>query len=228
MKSREIRETFLSFWETIIAGPEAAVGAPLPMEAQLDYVAQTINAAATRVVSTLAGVPEQIRFEANQVANVTEDTVAAIRRNLPQGITDAFVPEEADTIQMWNNLPRFGRDVAMSEVEQARLMAPVNTVPRSYAENVERLMDTIDREFEAAQRESAAAWEQQWAGIKERSMMKVRLSDIRIENNRGGVAPDRPHRAGGLQDGGRDDDHGHDPRGLWRAGPAAPHAEGAR
>ena len=126
-------ETFLSFWETIIAGPEAAVGAPLPMAAQLDYVAQTLNAAATRVVSELQGLPEQLRFEANQVANATEDTVAAIRRNLPEGITEAFVPEEADTIQMWNNLPRFGRDVAMSEVEQARLMAPVNTVPRTYA-----------------------------------------------------------------------------------------------
>ena len=86
-------DAFLGLVELVVAGPEGTAGPALPLAAQLDYAAREINAGAIRVQESLAAVPDEVRFAANQAANTVEDSVSAIRRNLPEGITEAFVPE---------------------------------------------------------------------------------------------------------------------------------------
>ena len=182
-------ETFLNAWEFLIAGPEEVAGPALPLRAQLTFARQTIRDAAQRVTVELQAIPDQLRFHTTSSTNAAEDTVAAIRRNLPEGYTPAFEPAEADTMQMWNNLPRFGRSVVMTELEQATLEAPPNMRPRSFAENVERSMDEIDAAYRAEMQATRAATEARWQGINERAGLKLRVWDIQQAQRREGWTP---------------------------------------
>ena len=116
-------ETWLGMFESLLA-PEEVAGAPLPLAAQMDFVANEIAAGAVRVQQELGTVPEQVRFHATAASNTIEDTVAAIRRNLPEGYTEPFAPEIEDTVQFWHNLPNFGSEPLLGDVEHATLLAP--------------------------------------------------------------------------------------------------------
>ena len=101
-------ETVLHFWEN------AANIIPESLQTQVAEATANVQAAADRVVSSLTAIPDNIRFVANQVSTEVSVELTEIQRSLPEGPTQAFVPEEVDTMQMYNNLPRFGRDVALT------------------------------------------------------------------------------------------------------------------
>lgn len=174
---------------------EDASQALLPLgeaiDARLDRVVAAVNTATDSLADTLHGVPDRVRYAATHSANTAEDSVAAIRRRLPEGIVDPFVPEAQDTTRFFNQLPKFGNQPLITDAEITRLTTPANMVARSHGEAVEAVMARMDASFARAQMLSRpkslfpittaateAGWETEWQAIQQRARLKTRLGDI--------------------------------------------------